>query len=904
MAVTPGTSLGPYEILSAVGAGGMGEVYKARDTRLDRTVAVKILPPHLSTDPMLRQRFEREARAVSSLNHPQICVVHDVGQQDGISYIVMEFLEGETLAQALERGPMPLGLTLKYAIQVADALDKAHRQGVVHRDLKPGNIMITSGSAKLMDFGLAKSTAPIAPGSSLTMVPTLASPITQQGTIVGTFQYMSPEQVEGRDTDARSDLFAFGAVLYEMLTGRRAFTGKSALSVASAVLEKDPEPLTAIAPMTPPALDRAVRKCLAKDPEERWQSARDLMLELKWIAEAGSQAGVPAVVSARRKINERVWMAATALLLLATTTLAILYYRSATKEPPVIRAAVMPAEKTTFVMAGGQVPGPVAVSPDGTKMVFSARTQDGSQALYLRDVQSALPRIVPGTAGGAMPFWSPDGKRLGFFADTKLKRIDIEGGPAQTICQAGSVNRGGAWSSRGVIVFATGPNSTLLKVADTGGTPEPATQFDAKLGETSHRWPHFLPDGNHFMYFARSGPAGTSRETNGIRVASLDGGPVKQLLRTQANAIYAAGHLLFLRDNTLFAQAFDLKKLELVGQAIPLGEQIQRDLGTALGVFGAARDGNVLVYQTGPSVAGSQLRWFDRSGKDLGVAGDQGYYLDFSLSPDGKTIAAAIVDAQGGAPPNIWMLETARAGVRSRFSFDPAPERTPVWSPDGSRVVFTSGRSGQWNMYTKSFSGSGTEELLFASNETAFATDWSRDGKWLLFQKGGDLQVNNSDIWALPITGERKPVPVVKSDFAEAAAVFSPDGRWIAYHSDESGRQEIYVAPFPGPGRKWQVSVAGGTRARWTRNGKQILYLDPNDRLTVTDVKTTATDFQVGHTTSLFDIRASRPGTVYDLSADGQRVLVNTFAVALSADPMTMVINWQEELRKKRKDSE
>jgi serine/threonine protein kinase/Tol biopolymer transport system component len=895
MPLANGTKLGPYEIEAPLGAGGMGEVYKARDTRLDRTVAIKILPAHLSGDPLLRQRFEREAKAVSSLNHPHICTLHDVGNQDGTDYLVMEFLEGETLAARLEKGPLPLAQVLKFGIQISDALDKAHRQGVVHRDLKPGNIMLTTAGAKLLDFGLAKASTPTALSSSLTVAPTMTSPITQHGTIVGTFQYMSPEQVEGGDMDARSDLFAFGAVLYEMLTGRRAFLGRSSLSVASAILEKDPEPISTLAPTTPPALDRTIRKCLAKDPEDRWQTARDLLLELKWIEEAGSQAGVPAVVSTRRRFAERAWMASIAALLLATTALGVLYYQSASKEPQVVRAFIPSPEKANFRFVGGGNQGPVTLSPDGRMLAFSAQGADGIQVLYVRAVDSLTAQPLAGTAGAGMPFWSPDSRSIGFFADGRLKRIEASGGPALTLCEVGVVGRGGTWNRDGVIVFSPAPNGPLHKVRDSGGPSTPITRVDTARGETSHRWPQFLPDGEHFLFFVRLGALGTSNENNGIQIGSLDGKPPKSLLRTQVNAAYASGYLLFLRGYTLMAQPFDLGRLDLVGEAVPLAENVQGEPASALGVFSASQTG-VLAYQTGGEIFGSSLLWRDRAGKQTGVLGDSAGYMDLSISRDRQKVATSILDTSAG-PPDIWIYEVSR-GLRSRFTFDPGADRWPIWSPDGTRVVFSSNRKGQFNLYIKSYAGSGNEELLLEQDREQVPTDWSADGRYILFATRGDPKTQ-SDVWALPLSGDRKPIPVLQTSFREQEAVFSPDGRWIAYTSDESGRSEVYVTQFPVPGRKWQVSTSGGVLPRWSGTGREVFFDGSGERIMATEVSADGSTFKVGQTQPLFEIRAQRPGTFFDVTPDGQRFLVNTAAQAQTSVPMTLVVNWPAELKKK-----
>jgi Tol biopolymer transport system component len=895
MPLAAGTKLGPYEIEAPLGAGGMGEVYKARDTRLDRTVAVKILPAHLSSDPLLRQRFEREAKAVSSLNHPHICTLHDVGSQDGTDYLVMEFLEGETLAARLGKGPVPLAQVLKFGIQISDALDKAHRRGVVHRDLKPGNIMLTAAGAKLLDFGLAKASTPTVLGSSLTVAPTMTSPITQHGTILGTFQYMSPEQVEGRDVEARSDLFAFGAVLYEMLTGRRAFPGKSSLSVASAILEKDPEPISTLAPMTPPALDRTIRKCLAKDPEDRWQTARDLLLELKWIEEAGSQAGIPAVVSARRRIAERAWMAGAAALLLVAAALGVLYYRSVSKEPQVVRAFIPPPEKASFRFVGGGNQGPVTLSPDGRMLAFSAQGADGIQILYVRAMDSLTAQPLASTAGAGMPFWSPDSRSIGFFADGKLKRIEASGGPALTLCEVGVVGRGGTWNREGVIVFAPSPNGPLHKVRDDGGQSTPVTKVDTARGETSHRWPQFLPDGKHFLFFVRLGAMGTSNENNGIQIGSLDGSPPKFLVRAQANAAYASGYLLFLRGNSLMAQAFDLDRLNLIAEAVPLAENVQGEPGSALGVFSASQTG-VLAFQTGGEILGSNLLWRDRAGKQTSALGDSAGYMDLSISRDRQKVAVSVLDSSAG-PPDIWIYEVSR-GLRSRFTFDPGADRWPIWSPDGTRVVFSSNRRGQFNLYIKSYAGAAIEELLLETDREQIPTDWSPDGRYLLFATRGDPKTQ-ADVWGLPLFGDRKPIPVLQTPFREHDAVFSPDGRWIAYTSDESGRDEVYVTPFPGPGRKWQVSTSGGVLPRWPGIGREVFFDGPGERIMAAEVKADGATFQVGRTQPLFEIRPQRPGSFFDVTPDGQRFLVNTAAQSQTSTPMTLVVNWPAELKKK-----
>ncbi|HSS45480.1 MAG TPA: protein kinase, partial [Thermoanaerobaculia bacterium] len=554
MTLAAGTRLGPYEITGALGAGGMGEVYRARDTRLERTVAVKVLPSHLSASPEVRQRFEREAKTISQLSHPHICALYDVGREGDTEYLVMELLEGETLSERLAKGPLPLEQTLRYGIETADALDKAHRQGIVHRDLKPGNVMLTKSGVKLLDFGLAKAMAPPAPRGSLTALPTQQG-LTQEGTILGTFQYMAPEQLEGKETDTRSDIFAFGAVLYEMATGRKAFSGSSQASLITAIMSSEPASISSVQPMTPPALDRVVKTCLAKDPDDRWQTAHDVMLQLKWIAEGGSQAGVPGPIVARRKSRERLaWgMAAVAFLMALAAVSAFLYLQDRREAPRMVRSSILLPEKLRFDL--GTVP--VAVSPDGRRIAFAASDAEGKKLLWVRSLDALSAQPLAGTDGACCPFWSPDGRFLGFFASGKLKKVEASGGPAQTLCDAPN-NRGGTWNRAGEIAFAPAARDPIQRVPSSGGAATPATKLDSSRGEISHRWPFFLPDGRHFLYFAMGAFYGPKAVSNGIYVGSLDSQERRLLLRADSNVAYAPpGYLLFLRERTLMAQPFN-----------------------------------------------------------------------------------------------------------------------------------------------------------------------------------------------------------------------------------------------------------------------------------------------------------------------------------------------------------
>jgi Tol biopolymer transport system component len=895
MSLSSGTKLGPYEIIAPVGAGGMGEVYRARDTRLDRTVAIKVLPPQLAENPEAKQRFDREARAISSLNHPNICTLHDVGQQDGISFLVMEYLEGETLADRLANGPLPVELVLKVGIEICDGLERAHRSGVVHRDLKPGNIMLTRTGAKLMDFGLAKS-AMSAPAVSPSLTATLSTPVgshplTAQGTVVGTFHYMAPEQVEGKEADPRSDIFAFGAVLYEMATGRRAFEGKTAASAMAAVLERDPAPISSLQPAVPPLLDRLVKTCLAKDPDDRWQTAHDVGLQLRQIAESASQAGAPTVgpsgsqapAPAPRKMQAALaWAVAAVLGAVAVAGLAWAYFAGRT-QMPLLRVEINPPPKLQFNVSGDNA-GPAEISPDGRYLVVSGNSATGTQ-LYLRPLDALTTQKLPGTEGATFPFWSPDSRSIAFFTTDKLKRIDLGGSAPVTICDS-TLGRGGTWNQDGIIVAALSYNTGLSRVSASGGTPVQFTKVD-NVKYTSHRWPWFLPDGKHVIYVAVNHTAAMSSDI-GVFYAAIDGSDNRFLFHSLANAIYGAGHLLYSRESTLIAQPFDAATGKTTGEPETLNEGVQFDSGLWRSNLSVSNNG-MLLYASGAASGSQTIAWYDRTGKTLGTIAEPSAYFDLELSPDNKQIA--ITDGNTSAA-TIWIYDTTTK-LKSRFTFTPGTHRSPVWSPDGTQIAFTTNQQGA--IAVKPVASGATDQVLLSSPDLQYqaVTDWSHDGKFLMYSQGSGI---NLSLWVLPLTGDRKPfqyAPVGTFD-----GKFSPDGRWVAFQSNETGRPEVFVAPFPWTGAKWQVSTSGGTQPLWRGDGKELFFFDFSGIVAV-QVNGGGSSFQVGGMKSLFP-RLALTGfsPEYSVTRDGQRFVAIAPTEGVS-QTLTLVQNWPAELKKK-----
>ena len=881
MALSAGTRLGPYEILAPLGAGGMGEVYKAKDSRVERTVAVKVLPEEFFENKESIARFEREARLLASLNHPNIAHLYSfegIPDSSGGSerhLLIMELADGQTLMERLLGGPLPPEQLLKISIEIAAALDSAHHAGIIHRDLKPGNVMLTKSGVKLLDFGLAKTAPPAVKSSSATSLPTeIPRAITQQGTILGTFQYMAPEQLEGREADARSDIFSFGAVLYEMATGRKAFEGQSHAALISAILKDEPAPVSSVAPMTPPALDRVVKTCLAKDPEDRFQTAHDIRLQLQWIAEGGSQVGLPAPVAHRRKSRERLAWSLAAAAAAAAAILGVGFVRRAPARPHLVRFEIANPEGITTIDAP-------RISPDGRTLAFNATDSSGKSRIWVRPLNALVAQPLAGTEGATRPFWSPDSKFLGFVAEGKLKKVEVSGGPPQKICDA---PRGsdGSWSTQGVILFDGTGTDPIYRVSAAGGTPVAAAKVEASRKETQVAWPEFLPDGRHFLYMAN----GAKAEDNAYRIGSLDSAESMALAPAQTLVSYAlSGYLLFVRDKTLVAQPFDAKALKTTGEPIPLAEHIGTD-SVGLARFSVSRDGT-LAYRTGES--GDRLLWVDRSGKEGEVAGDPGDYHNPAFAPGGDRLAFDLGDPRSGKP-DIWIRDLKRA-VNSRFTFGDGATFCPLWSPDGRFIAYTVGE----DLFEKAVEGQGEEKLLLKSDELKFACDWSRDGRYIAFCSQG--KETGWDIWVLPTFGDKKPAPFLKTQFSELMPVFSPDGRFLAYHSNESGRSEVYVQSFPGPGGKWQISTAGGTEPHWRSDGKELYYRAPGQKLMAVDIQT-GNGVTAGTPQVLFQGRFDTGIARNRLlpTADGRRFLTVAPLGREAMTPTTVVLNWYAEL--------
>jgi serine/threonine protein kinase/Tol biopolymer transport system component len=901
MALTSGTKLGPYEIQSPLGAGGMGEVYRARDTRLDRTVAIKVLPAHLSSDPELKQRLEREARAISSLQHANICTLYDIGTQSGTEFLVMEYLEGQTLAERLQKGPLPVDQVLKIGTEVAQALEKAHSQGIIHRDLKPANIMLTKAGAKLMDFGLAKPRLAIVPqaaGPFPPSTPTMnvaslisaASPLTQKGSIVGTFQYMAPEVLQGSEADARSDLFSYGCVLYEMVTGHRAFEGKSQLSVLTAILEKEPEPVSVTRPLTPPMLDRVIRACLAKDPVDRMQTAHDVAMNLRWAVDFAPDATAKSPPQFKRD-----WAAGFGALLLALIAAGgLLGYRWAQSpnQPVSLHSEIQPPEKFLFD-ATGDVAGMPVLSPQGDRLAFVAHSGD-SKLLWVRSLSNDAALPLDGTSGAAHPFWSPDGRYLGFFAGGKLMRIPAAGGPIATLADAPNP-RGGTWSINDIIVFEGEYIDGLMKVNAQGGAAEPATELD-RTKHSTHRWPWFLPDGKHFVFLATNHTGGDPKQ-NGIYFGSLDSKETRLIVNAESGAEYASGYLLYRANTALVAQPFDPQSGTLEGPAIPLLNNLRDDVGVWRSIFSVSQNG-FLTYQIGSaSYVKDRLIWFDRAGKSVPTCEpDEKGIADVRLSPDNKKAAY-------GGGTAMWTCDLER-NTRTRVTFGNQLPRQQSWSPDGKSLMFAvpvAKGGGVTEVRSTAADGSGSETTVIPAPNNGRPISypaWTPDRRYLTYL-WGDGSAPRS-LWMVAAAGESKPAVIVQPPSAQSNLYnyrVSPDGHWVAYTSDESGQQEVYMTSFPGGSGKWKVSVNGGSYPAWSGTGKELFYQDIVNDFFVCPITAKGSDVEVGKPQHLFHASTPGIGVPFDVSLDGKRLLVNHADEEMQV-PLHLVTNWLADLKK------
>ncbi len=897
----------------------MGEVYRAKDPRLNRDVAIKVLPGDFLEGEERKARFEREARLLAALNHPGIAAIYSFEEIPGSPsrhILVMELVEGEGLDQRIGSPSLSLEESLSIARQIAEALEAAHEKGIVHRDLKPANVKIShDGRVKLLDFGLAKIFESEAGGSnpSISYSPTLTARATAAGVILGTAAYMSPEQARGKAVDKRTDIWAFGCVLYEMLAGKRAFEGETVSDTLASILRGEPD-WAALPPGTPEKVKEILGKCLRREAKQRLHDIADARLDLEELKAAGASRSSgqfpfeektavpsPTVASAEGTSRERgskrslylSWAVAAAFAAAA----GVLALRARAPEVRVYRATINPPEGTVFAVDTTQ-PGPAVLSPDGRKLAFTARGVDAKVRLYVQPLDSTGAQPLPGTENAQYPFWSPDSRFLAFGADQKLKRIEASGGPPSILCPTTDFPKGGTWSARGVIVFAPAAGGPLHVVSENGGESKPITKLDEKRGENSHRLPFFLPDGRHFLYLARLGSA-LPAEGHQIFVGSLDGGESKALLSSPTAAEYASGYLLFLRDRDLMAQRFDPKSLALEGEAHPVAENVSVLTGAAKANFSASQAG-VLVAQIGAAVVlGAQLEWTDRAGKLLGTLADRDAYDEVSVSPDGRSVAVSQIDLKAGTH-DIWICDVAR-NLKTRFTFDPGEELTPRWAPGGRSLVYVAGRGAQQGLYRKEIGGSGVEELLYASETVKVPSGFSPDGKLLAFNEVGTD--TGLDIWILPLTGDRKPYPFLKTNFNESNAVFSSDGKWLAYNSNESGRAEVYVTPFPGPGRKWQVSTQGGAYPEWRQGGREILYQDlkTNEIMAVpVAFKGDAPDF--GAARELFTATPPLAGFArrYDATADGKKFIMIRPNQTRETGSLTLVVGWTAELEGKK----
>ncbi len=886
MTISPGTRLGPYEIVAPIGAGGMGEVWRAKDTRLEREVAIKVLPPGLAEDAQFLKRFEREAKTISQLSHPHVCALYDVGEESTeegstVHFLVMELLEGESLAERIEKGRLPLNEVLRYGREIASALDAAHRRGITHRDLKPGNIMLTKSGAKLLDFGLAKTASEgRAPVDGLTNLPTAVKALTQEGTILGTFQYMAPEQLEGLAADARTDIFALGAVLYEMATGQRAFESETKTSLIAAIVSSQPKPISSVVAMSPPSLDHVVRRCLEKDPDDRWQSAHDVAGQLQWISEAGSQAGVATPISVRRKTRERLAWGAAAILAITTVVVSVLWLRTPQVQSHSFRLTI-PTSTASYQRAGQGI-----ISPDGARVIFTAMNPEGKWSLWVRDLDSFDARPIDGTKPGRIGFWSPDGRSYAYWSGGNLMSIDLDGGSPQTIAPA-SWLQGGDWNKDGVIIFGVG-ESGIMRVQATGGTPTEITHLDPKHFERTDVYPQFLPDGKHFLFVATTFDPNQKNQTHRLYVGSLDSSKTKFITNvTSATSYVEPGYLLYVRNGTLIAVPFDDKKLEVTGEPIRIVDDVGNFLPLATANFSVSKGGTI-VYQ--PPARSDRVVRLNEKGNEIAQIGKVGSFGQLRVSPDGSRVAVAVHNPKIGTT-DLWQYGLERDTSR-RITSDPRDESNPIWTPDGKRMIYMAALKGWPDIYQIDLDGSDGTTPLLLEKGLQFPNDISPDGRYLIYQSFTGLLTRNVDLWILPLQKDAKPHRFTSTPFHEGQARFSPDGKWVAYASDESGQTQIYVKPFPGPGQAIQISTDEGTDPAWSRDGKNLYYSWRN-RMSVVKLGDPA-DFSNPKPETLFKTKGSI--RAFDVAPDGEFVAVLRDESKLP--PNRVIVNWAGESKK------
>jgi Tol biopolymer transport system component len=881
MAIAAGTRLGPYEIHSVLGAGGMGVVYRARDTRLGRDVAIKVLPDMFTSDAERLQRFELEARTLAALNHPNIGAIYGLEEAGGQRGIVLELIEGPTLAERLRTGGLNVTDALTIARQIADALDAAHERGIIHRDLKPGNIKVTEGGiAKVLDFGLAKALTDDRGPADLSNSPTVTEAGTRAGVILGTAAYMSPEQARGKALDKRTDIWSFGCVLYEMLTARAAFARETVSDSIAAILEREPD-WRELPRDTPPVIQRLIRRCLEKDPKRRLRDIADARIEIDdaLAAPASVSRDAPAVKSRRPMM----WMGlvAAVALLAAVIPYTLRYLRNPVATADPVQFVVLPPEGTAFGDSiSDRVPA-FALSPNGRYLAFVATANDSRPSLWVRSLDSLTAQRLPGTEGALLPFWSPDSTRIAFFGQGKLKRVSLSGGVPVTLADA-RAGVGGTWNRDGVIIFAPDGQGPLVRLSETGGAVTPVTTLDEKRGERAHVLPQFLPDGRHFLYLARA------REPNGgAYVGSLDSPATTRLQTTNQKLVHAAtGHLLFLRDGALMAQPFDARSQSASGEPMLLIESVAFSTTNGRAAFSVS-DNGVLAYRTSGIPATSQLVWVDRSGRKLATVGAPGDYQNFRLSPDDAFLAAEAHDLRTGAG-DLWLFDLKR-GSSARLTVDGTHNNAAVFSPDGSRIVFASRSDGVPNLHLIAANGGAADEQLLPPGPARLPNDWSSDARSILFEQTDPK--TRADLWVLALP-DRKTVPFLQTPFVEASGQFSPDGKWVAYVSNESGRNEVYVRAFPGGGGVWPISINGGAGPRWRADGRELFYVAPDETIMSVTIAS-ASRFEAAPPKPLFkaDLRNTE---AYAVSRDGQRFLLNPDAdeATLSAPPISVLVNW------------